>query len=116
MKDWIDFKKSFTQKQEDALWQYFIDHSQIQSNGFYGIMFYIRDIDDFWKRLFARYNGDYARYDKLEKQHRNEMLFVHITHKKADRNGKISSKIDEGNNLYKKMILWIYRKSRDYLF
>lgn len=64
--EWYHFKKTFTQEQEDVLWQYFIDHSKIQPNGYLGIMFYIKDIDDFWRRLFARKNG-FARYEKVDK-------------------------------------------------
>ncbi len=68
MNDWTDFKKSFTSEQESALWQYFIDHSRIQPNGYVGILFYVKDMDDFWQRLYARYTGDFARYDVIKKE------------------------------------------------
>lgn len=114
--DWTDFKKTFTQRQEESLWQYFIDHSIIRSNGYYGIQFYIRDIDDFWKRLYARYTGQFSRYDKLEKQHKNEMLAVHMFKKRADIMSRKVLKIGHSKDLKAKVILWLYRKSRDFVF
>jgi hypothetical protein len=67
MNEWKDFKKSFTQRQEDSFWQYFIDHSTVEANGYYKILFHVKDIDDFWRRLYARYTGEFKRYDKLER-------------------------------------------------
>ncbi len=66
--NWIYFKNTFNTDQKGAIWQYFIDHSVIQPNGYYGIMFYIKDLDDFWKRVYDRYTGDFKRYDISEKK------------------------------------------------
>ena len=112
----ILFKETFTRKQQDALWQYFIDHSTIQKNGYYLILFYIRDENDFYKRLYARFTGNYQRYDKLEKQNENNKQYVFLQKKNADRKGRIVKEIDDGHNYYKKLILFIYRKTRGYLF
>ena len=70
--DWITLKKTFTKAQEDALWQYFIDHSRIQPNGYFGVQFYVKNVDDFWRRLFFRYSGEYIRYDIEEKERNQE--------------------------------------------
>lgn len=114
--DWVAFKKSFTNEQGEALYQYFVDHSRVQKNGYLGVQFYIRDMDDFWRRLFARFNGDFKRYDKLEKSHKQEMTGWYIMKKKADRHHKIVSEIEAGKNKRKKLALWLYRKMRNYLF
>lgn len=116
MNDWTELKKSFTQEQENAIWQYFIDHSKLQPNGFLGIMFYVRDVDDFWKRIWFRYTGEYARYDKLEKADRQEKVGWAMAKKDARKKAEVIKKIDLGRNWWKKLILFIYRKSRDNLF
>jgi hypothetical protein len=70
--EWFDFKKQFTEDQEIALWQYFIDHSNIEPNGYHRIGFHVKDMDDFWKRVFARYSGDFKRYEILRKEYKAE--------------------------------------------
>lgn len=115
MSDWQNFKKSFTQKQEDAIWQYFIDHSKLELNGFWYIRFHVRDMDDFWKRLHARYTEAFRRYDKLEKAHQNEMLAVYMFKKSADKMGRKCEAIDKSKDYPAKIILWLYRKSREYV-
>lgn len=68
--DWTDFKKTFTQDQEDAIWQFLIDHSQVQKNGYLGIQLYVRDVDDLWKRIYARKTGNFKRYEAQDKMTR----------------------------------------------
>lgn len=65
--EWFDFKKTFTKEQEDAIWQYFIDHSAVQPNGNFRIYFHVKDVDDFWYRVFGRYTGDFVRYGERER-------------------------------------------------
>lgn len=108
MKDWTDFKKSFTQKQEDALWQYFIDHSKVQANGYFLIMFYCQNIDDFWRRLYARYTGDFHRYEIEEKEVKLERAFGESMSLRVQW-------IDEYGSLKQKINLWLFRKTRRYL-
>lgn len=55
-------KDTFTESQQAALRQYFIDHSHIQPNGYTSVLFYMRDMDDFYYRLSARDEG-YKRID-----------------------------------------------------
>jgi len=105
---WYEFKRTFTQKQEDALWQYFMDHSKLQPNGYWGIMFYIQDVDDFWRRVHARYMGDFARYDVLEKEKmRNTRM------------GKAMNRrvkwIEKHGSWKQKLMVYLYRTSREYL-
>lgn len=115
MNDWRDFKKSFTQRQEDALWQYLVDHTNVEPNGYYRILFHVRDVDDFWRRVYARYTGDFKRYDKLEKQYQNEKLGIHIFKKMADRMNKNVTAIAKRGTLFDKLILKLYRFSRKYI-
>ena len=115
-KQWTKFKMSFTEEQREAIWQYVIDHSQIQPNGYHGIQFYIRNQDDLWERLHARYTGQFNRYDKLEKQNQSDRQALVYANKMGYKNDKIAKEIKASGNLYKKLILFIYRKSRDYLF
>ena len=113
--NWVDLKKSFTQKQEDALWQYFIDHSKVQKNGFLGIMFYIKDVDDFWKRVCARYTGDFQRYDKLEKAEKQaSTTAVYMANMASKMLAKVTH-IEKNGKLLDKLMLKCYRISRDYI-
>lgn len=107
MKDWIEFKRTFTKKQEDAIWQYFIDHSQVQDNSYLGILFYVRDVDDFWRRVHARYTGDFQRYNKFNKQ---------FTQSKRDANLAKPRQLKKTKDVRKKVAFWIYKKLFDYLF
>lgn len=116
MSDWTHFKKTFTQKQEDALWQYLIDHSKVQPNGYFGIMFYVKDVDDFWRRVYARYTGDFKRYDKLEKQHTQNQIAFNIMRSRAHRMSKRVDEIRNTGSLTEKLALKIYQRLRDFLF
>ena len=118
--EWMDFKKSFTQAQEDALWQYFIDHSQVQGNGYLGVMFYVRDVNDFWKRVHARANGDFHRYEKIDKetvQLSRDKIMRELRHCRW-RSKQISDvcfTIDEHGSVVDKVVLGLYRWTRRYL-
>lgn len=114
-KDWIKFKKSFTEEQRDALWQYIIDHSMIQPNGYHGIQFYIRNEDDFWERVNSRYTLEFSRYNKLEKQNQVDRQALQFAEKMGRNTTKKIKDINDGKNVFKKLVLLIYRKSRDYI-
>lgn len=116
MSDWTQFKKSFTQEQEDALWQYFIDHSRLQKNGYLGIMFYITDIDDFWRRVYARYTGDFQRYDKLEKREKQLNVACSIMLADARKKSEVVNRIMKNGTIKERALLWLYQKTRDSLF
>ena len=68
MTHWYDYKKEYTAEQERDLWQYFMDHSKMQPNGYWQILFYVKDVNDFWRRLHYRHTGEFKRYDIVEKQ------------------------------------------------
>jgi hypothetical protein len=113
-KELVDFKNSFTKEQQDALMQYFYDHSRLQKNGYWGIMFYMKDEDDFWKRLHSRYTGDFKRYDRLEKEKKSNSFWYHniISEKRR----RIVEDIDKKGTIKEKIILFLYRKSKNFLF
>lgn len=113
---WESFRGQFTKDQGAALWQYFLDHSRIQKNGFFGIMFYIRDMDDFWKRVHARYTGEFQRYDKLRKEHLQENKGYFMWKRQSRKQSEIATRIDKEGSLKEKATLWTYRKSRESLF
>lgn len=116
MNDWQEFKKSFTQKQEDAIWQYLIDHSRIQKNGYYGIQFYVRDMDDLWRRLFARYTGDFQRYDKLEKEHNQQLQSYWFQKRLTEKNDKIVRKIIDSGSWIERLRFTLYKKLKKQIF
>lgn len=114
--DWRQFKKTFTQEQEDAIWQYIIDHSKVQPNGFLGVMFYVRDVDDFWKRVNARYTGQFKRYERLDKEHRQQNTALFVATSISKRAERITAEIQSGKQYHKRVLLWVYRKCREYLY
>lgn len=116
MNDWTEFKKSFTQEQEDAIWQWMIDHSKINKFGFFIINLSVKNVNDMWKRIFARYNGDFKRYEILEKQEKQQSVNLLITQKRMKHIADVSFSIDNGKNYYRKFLLWIHRKTRKLLF
>lgn len=112
MKDWIDFKKSFTQQQEDALWQYFIDHSILETSTFFRISFGVRDVDDFWKRVYARYTGEFSRYNKLEKAQKQQQTAHNFEIARNRKHAEITNRIDASGSLWERLILWLHRKTK----
>lgn len=111
-----NFKHLFTQEQRDSLWQYFIDHSKIQRNGYYGIIFYIQDEDDFYKRLYARYSGNYQRYDKLEKMFTRDNSTLNVVKNIARKNTQRINQIKNSRNYWLKALLFIQKKLKAYIF
>lgn len=103
-----------------AIWQYLIDHSKIQSNGYLGVLLYFRDKADFWRRVQSRYDG-YSRKDieKIEekacKQHIIWTTYKYYK-KMSKKNYTIATRIDKDGSLKEKVCLWLYRKTRNYLF
>jgi len=56
-------------KYKNGLWQYLVDHYRIEPNGNLRVMFYVRDKADFFRRVQARVDGQFMRYEveKVEK-------------------------------------------------
>lgn len=112
LKDWIEFKRSFTQAQEDALWQYCMDHSMLQPNGYWGIQFYVRDVDDLWRRVYARYSGDYHRYEVEEKAARQRLV---LSTTKSLAMSRLCEHIDAHGTWWEKLVRIAYTKLQRYL-
>lgn len=106
---WVDFKRSFTQEQEDALWAYFIDHSNSTKNGYKAISFKIKSRDDFWRRVFARHNGDFQRYDTLERE-------TKLNNYAGDRLNKRLAWIEHNGSRWQKFLRWIEIKARKEIY
>lgn len=107
-------------KVREAIWQYLIDHSQIQSNGYYGIQLYFLGQADFWRRVQSRMDG-FSRYKIKDKERRAEskqfdFLTFKFYEKNAKRNGEIANRIDKSGTLKEKLMIWLYRKTKKYLF
>ncbi len=113
---WQDFKKTFTEKQEEAIWQYFLDHSRIQPNGFWGIMFYIRDIDDFWQRVYSRYSGNFQRYDKLNKEHTQQLQACFVAYGLHNKKDRLIKQINESGSVWQRTLLYVNKKTNKALF
>ena len=115
--EWVDFKKTFTQKQEDAIWQYFIDHARVLRNGYFRIIFHVKDVDDFWQRLYTRYAGEFMRqkYEKLERASSKASFSLKIMNDRANMFGHICEHIDKQGTIVQKLLLWLYRRTRDRL-
>ncbi len=104
-----EFRKSFTKKQDDAIWQYLMDHSEIQKNGYWKIYFYIRDRSDFWRRVWARYNKDFERYDLMEKERVQISKQLKLEKRALKTQSEEISRIETSGTFKEKLLLSIYR-------
>lgn len=101
---------------KEAIWQYFLDHSQLQKNGYWGIMFYTKGERDFWQRVQARYLGEFKRYDAEEKNAKQRARFDALDRQKRealDWHKKVLKAKD--GNLLDRSILRIYKRAREYI-
>ena len=48
------------------VWQYLLDHSRVTANGYIHIVMYMKDKDDFYKRVMSRMHGYKRKEDKEE--------------------------------------------------
>ena len=102
------------------IWQYIIDHSQIQSNGYYGVQLYFRDKEDFWKRVEDRKNG-FKRYTEEQKELislRKQKIYrkYHQLRDSKEQYELQLEKIKHHGTFIEKMLLKIYFKINKYLF
>lgn len=112
----VKFKNSFTEEQREAIWQYVIDHTKKPDDtGFFVSRLCFRDQDDMWKRIHARYIGDFSRYNKLERQEQANKTALSLMKKNADFFSKVTEQITNNGTFAQKLVLWIYRKTRNYL-
>ena len=116
MKPHQEFRKSFTAKQEEAIWQYFMDHANVENNGYFRVMFHVKNTDDFFRRLYARYNGDFKRYNIFEKEYEADKKAFARYIKRSSNFGQFERQIKDGWNIKNKIILYLYTKTKHYLF
>jgi len=64
----IQFKESIKLKLRKSLWQFFLGHSYVNKKGQMRVVFDTAGEDNFYKRLHARYTGEYCRENKLLKE------------------------------------------------
>jgi hypothetical protein len=103
-----------------AIWQYMIDHTRMQPNGYYGVQLYFKDQADFWRRVMDRMNG-FKRYEEeqkelvaLRKQHIIKKYHV-LRDAREHRQLKIE-KIKNQGSLIQRILLEIYFRISQYLF
>lgn len=128
--DWSEmdfniFLETFTQKQRDAIWQFFLDHSRINKHGVWKINFHVRDARDFWRRLFYRYTGQFKRYEvekKLSTQARRDAItarerrHVKFLDRHSAKTHERITLIEKNGTLHEKFVLLLYRWSKKRLF
>ena len=54
---------------KSAVWQYLIDHAK-PTNGYFKIFLFLKDEEEFWRRVQARKDGRYRRHDLLKMRHK----------------------------------------------
>lgn len=113
---WLEFKETFSKEQQDALWQYFLDHARLQKNGYFLIFFYIKNSDDFFRRLHFRYTKEYIRYDRAEREKEQATGDFWRMKNYSDNIFEKTEQIEQGKNIYKKFLLFVNKKIRKYLF
>jgi len=108
-------------KLKKAVWQFLIDHSKIQTNGYLGFLFYVRDEKDFWRRVKYRQLTGFQRYDpELKKKNQVSARKVHDYYRWSQRRAEVINKrtqeiIDHGSLLEK--FKWrLYKRLKKSLF
>lgn len=112
MQDHKLFSKKVNQNVREAIWQWLIDHSKPADTGFYHIQFYLKDEDDFWKRVHYRYTGQYERYNKEERASRMTWTYMKAQQRGAQEFGAKCDRMEK-DKLYYKLIVWLYRTTRN---
>lgn len=102
----------------DAVWQYIIDHAQKTPKGIRAVI-YAKNKSDLKFRVRGRLQGIYRNDEQEMAKEVNDYLADmgqwHIWKIISGRVGYIASIIDQRGNLKERIILWLYRKTRDYL-
>ena len=89
-----------------AVWQYLIDHTTIQKNGYMGVQLYYKDNNDLWKRIHAREQGKFKRYDVIKK----EILASRKWAKVDKKNFGIKHGLAKDGNPIQKIVIYLYEK------
>ena len=119
--DWAIWANEFTKDQEEAIWQFFIDHGHIEKSGIYTVRFPIRDMNDFFRRVFSRKTGDYKKYKREEREMRMEKVKIQYQEylnwvKKNELRSVEVQKIKSSNNIAKRVALMVLEKINEVLF
>lgn len=101
---------------KEAIWQYFLDHSKLQKNGYWGIAFYTKGERDFWQRVQARYLKEFIRYNAEEKNIKQKAKFDALDREREESqkwNKKVL--IAKNGTITNRFILWTYKKCREHI-
>jgi len=91
-----------------GVWQYIIDHKLIQPNGYIKITLFVRDKNDFFRRVSARENGEFKRYDVEKTESGRGKIQKNYDELNARRSRHKGAK--EGKNVFKKILAILYQK------
>lgn len=110
-----------------AVWQFIVDHMKVAQTGQKYANFIIEDESNFWERVAARENGystkEYSainktsmiRTEQLVEESRKLKLTIDYQNKlNLKKTKKFEAK--EKGGLFDRMIVRIYKKTRDYIF
>lgn len=117
---------SYSEKQDYKryVWQFMLDHSNGKQNGKLKVVFYVKDKEEFERRVKYRLQG-FERYSEEEKNiEAQKKLDEFYLYKKAYENFRrieerkcgIIGQIDNNGKFIKRLLLYIYRKLDNYLF
>ena len=115
-KSWEQMKMLEVKAWKKGVLQYLLDHSTPTASGTLDIHFYIRDEENFWWRVNQRMQGRYKVVQSQEVLDRTTYLIA----KKRER-GFISrldiveQQIVTKGSCKDKIVLYLYKKIRDYL-
>ncbi len=106
-------------KGDDAVWQYILDHANPSPSGHMRVSFFLKDRNEWDRRINARRNGVYRRSEfDMEKDWKSfenaHTAFVVHRNMQAEFNRRVSS-IDNNGSVIEKGKLWLFRKLRKHL-
>ena len=108
-------------KLKKAVWQFLIDHSKIQPNGYLGFLFYVRDEKDLWRRIKYRQLTGFQRYDpELKKKNQVSTKKVHDYYRWHKRRAEVinerTQEILGHGSLLEKLKWRLYKRLKKSLF
>jgi len=105
-------KKTKERKEfEDAVYQYLIDHGHFTGN-FWTCTIHFKDKKDLFWRTKSRMFGIKRNDEEEARAELKEFLWAKM---RNDKFSKTIEKIEKGSDVLLKVVLFVYRKSRDYI-
>lgn len=109
----VDLKK--------AVWQYLLDHSKVQPNGYLGFLFYVKDEKDLWRRIKYRQTTGFQRYSPDEKimrqiSARKVWAYYRWNQERAKRFDKRTQEILDNGSLIEKLKWKLYKNLKKSLY